>query len=85
MGSLQKMWLHTPKDFSKHEELTTAFQDHFGKPWAEVMISSEKSFSYHSANNAYFAVSDLTLVENLTLSDLLESKGNKRPVNIIAS
>ncbi|MEW6574200.1 MAG: hypothetical protein AB1374_11270 [Bacillota bacterium] len=85
MGNLEKMWLDIPKEFSEKEELAVAFQEHFGKPWSEVMIGAEKSLSYHAANNAYFAVSNLKPVENVTLSDLLESKGNKKPVNIIAS
>ncbi|MEW6447117.1 MAG: hypothetical protein AB1426_03380 [Bacillota bacterium] len=85
MGSLEKLWLEIPQDLSGQEELNTAFQDHFGKAWSEVLIGAEKSFSYHAANNAYFAVSDLKLVENLTLSNLLESKDNHMPVNIIAS
>ncbi len=62
-----------------------AFRSYFGAEWAEVLDAAEKSFAYNAANNAYFAVRDLRLVENLTLEQVLEKKGIGRPPNIIVS
>ena len=52
---------------------------------AEVLAVSDKSFSYNAANDAYFAVRDLRPAENLTLEQLLATKGIGQPPNIIAS
>ena len=62
-----------------------AFRSYFGAELAEVLDAAKKSFSYHAANNAYFAVRDLRPVENLTLEQLLEEKGIGQPPNIIVS
>jgi hypothetical protein len=84
VGNLDKVWLAVPEDAGM-EELQDAFQSYFGAEWAEVLDAAEKSFTYNAANNAYFAVRDLRLVENLTLDELLEQKGIGQPPNIIAT
>ncbi|PKN29186.1 MAG: hypothetical protein CVU64_09580 [Deltaproteobacteria bacterium HGW-Deltaproteobacteria-21] len=40
--------------------------------WAEVLDVAERSFAYNAANGAYFVVSNLRRLENLTLEELLE-------------
>jgi hypothetical protein len=65
--------------------LQDAFRSYFGAEWAEVLDSAEKSLAYNAANNVYFAVRDLRLVEHLTLEQLLEKKGIGQPPNIIVS
>ncbi|MBN1103240.1 MAG: hypothetical protein JXL84_07500 [Deltaproteobacteria bacterium] len=65
--------------------MQNAFRRYFGAEWAEVLDAAERSFAYNASNNAYFAVRNLRLVENLTLEDLLEERGIGRPPNIIAS
>ena len=62
-----------------------AFQSYFGAQWTEVLDVAEKSFTYNAANDAYFAVSDLRPIVNLTLDQLLEKKGGVQPPNIIVS
>jgi len=84
VGNLDKVWLAVPGDVAA-EELPDAFRSYFGAEWAEVLSNAEKSFIYHAANNAYFAVRGLRPVENLTLEQLLETKGIGRPSNIIVS
>jgi hypothetical protein len=84
VGNLDKVWLAVPEDVAA-EELIDAFRSYFGVEWAEVLSVSEKYFSYHAANNAYFTVRDLHPIENLTLEQLLETKGINRPPNIIVS
>ena len=84
VGNLDKVWLAVPEDVAA-EGLQDAFRSYFGVEWAEVLSVSEKSFTYHAANNAYFTVHDLHPVENLTLEQLLETKGINRPPNIIVS
>jgi hypothetical protein len=65
--------------------LQDAFRSYFGAEWTEVLDAADKSFSYNTANNAYFAVRDLRPEENLTLEQLLENKGIGQPANIIVS
>uniref|UniRef100_A0A7C1FDQ6 Uncharacterized protein n=1 Tax=Ammonifex degensii TaxID=42838 RepID=A0A7C1FDQ6_9THEO len=84
VGNLDKVWLTVPEDVMA-EELQDAFRSYFGAEWTEVLAGTEKSFAYHAANNAYFAVRGLRPVENLTLEQLLEAKGVGRPPNIIVS
>jgi hypothetical protein len=84
VGNLDKVWLAVPEDIAA-EKLQDAFRSYFGVEWAKVLSISEKSFTYHAANNAYFAVHDLHPVENLTLAQLLKTKGINRPPNIIVS
>lgn len=84
VGNLDKVWLEVP-EYVAAEELQDAFQSYFGVEWAEVLSASEKSFTYHATNNAYFTVRGLHPVENLTLGQLLETKGINRPPNIIVS
>ena len=84
MGNLFKIWLSVPDDVSM-EELQKAFQTHFGVEWEEVLDAADTSFAYNSANNAYFAVSDLCSVDGLTLDQLLGKNGTGTPPNIIVS
>ena len=84
VGNLDKVWLAVPEDVVE-EELQDAFRLHFGSEWDEVLAVSDKSFSYNAANDAYFAVRDLRPAENLTLEQLLATKGIGQPPNIIAS
>ena len=50
-----------------------------------MLNAAEKSLAYNAANNAYFAVRDLRLIENLALEQLLEEKGIGQPPNIVVS
>jgi hypothetical protein len=84
VGNLFKIWLSVPEDASM-EELHDAFQNHFGAKWDEVLDAADTSFAYNSANNAYFAVSDLRPVDDLTLDQLLKKNGIDKPPNIIVS
>jgi hypothetical protein len=84
VGNLDKVWLAVPEDVAE-EELQDAFRLYFGAEWGEVLAVADKCFSYNAANNAYFAVSDLRPVEDLTLEQLLEKKGVGQSPNIIAS
>ena len=84
VGNLDKVWLAVPEDVVE-EALQDAFRLHFGSEWDEVLAVSDKSFSYNAANDAYFAVRDLRPAENLTLEQLLATKGIGQPPNIIAS
>lgn len=84
VGSLDKVWLAVPEDVTA-DELQDSFRRYFGAEWAEVLDVAEKSFTYNSGNNAYFAVRGLRPVEYLTLEQLLEKKWIGRPRNIIAS
>ena len=49
------------------------------------MDVADDSFAYNAGNDAYFAVRNLCLLENLTLEQLLEDKGIVQPLNIIVS
>lgn len=84
VGNLDKVWLAVPEDVVE-EALQDAFRLYFGSEWDEVLAVSDKSFSYNAANDAYFAVRDLRPAENLTLEQLLATKGIGQPPNIIAS
>ena len=84
MGNLYKIWTLVPDDASM-AELHDAFQDHFGAKWDEVLDAADTSFAYNSANNIYFAVSDLRPVNNLTLDQLLRENEIDKPPNIIVS
>lgn len=84
VGNLGKVWLDVP-DAVAEEELQDAFRHHFGAGWDEVLDAANKSFSYNAANNAYFAVRDVSPLENLTLEQLLEKEGIGQSPNIIAS
>lgn len=84
MGNLFKIWPSVPDDVSM-EELQDAFQNHFGVKWDEVLDAADTSFAYNSANNVYFAVSDLRPVDDLTLDQLLKKNGINKPPNIIVS
>jgi len=84
VGNLDRVWLAVPEDVAA-DELQDAFRRYFGAEWAEVLDAAEKSFAYNASNNAYFAVRNLRLVEDLTLADLLEKKRIGRPPNIIVS
>jgi hypothetical protein len=84
VGNLDKVCLAVPEDVVE-EALQDAFRLYFGSEWDEVLAVSDKSFSYNAANDAYFAVRDLRPAENLTLEQLLATKGIGQPPNIIAS
>lgn len=66
-------------------ELHDAFQNHFGAKWNEVLDAADTSFAYNSANNAYFALTDLHPVNDLNLDQLLKENGIDKPPNIIVS
>ena len=84
VGSLHKVWLEVPEDVGAGE-LKEIFRSFLGAEWVDVLDAAEKSFEYNASNNAYFAVSDLRLVENLTLEQVLKKKGIGQPPNIIVS
>jgi len=84
VGNLDKVWLEIPEDAAE-AELQKAFRNYFGAEWDEILALADKSFSYNTANNAYFAVRDLRPMENLTLEQLLAEKGIAKPPNIIVS
>ncbi len=84
MGNLEKVWFTVPEDVPA-EEFREAFRKYFGAEWAEVLDAADKSFGYSALNNAYFSVSDLRPVENLTLEELLEKKAPSVSPNIVAS
>jgi hypothetical protein len=65
--------------------LKNTFRSHFGAEWPEVLDVAHKSIQYNATNNAYFAVRNLRLLEDLTLEQMLKEKGIRRPLNIIAS
>ncbi|MDR3555863.1 MAG: hypothetical protein P4L55_13990 [Syntrophobacteraceae bacterium] len=67
------------------KELQDAFRKYFGAEWEEVLEAADKSFVYNAANRAYFGVSQLRPVKNLTLEELLEKIGGGPAPNIIAS
>lgn len=84
VGDLDKVWMEVPEDVSA-EEFKHVFRSYFGVEWTEVLDATNKSYYYNAANNAYFAVSKLRLVENLTLDQLLEKEDVVQPPNIIIS
>jgi hypothetical protein len=84
VGNLDKIWLAVPEDVAEGE-LQDAFRSYFGAEWDEVLDVADRSFAYNAANDAYFAVRDLRLAENLTLEQLMEKKGIGKPANIIVS
>ena len=84
MGNLDRVWLAVPEDVGE-KELQDAFRSYFGADWAEVLDVADKSFTYNAANNAYFAVRELSPLQDLTLGQLLEKEGIGQPPNIIVS
>jgi hypothetical protein len=84
VGNLDKVWIAVPEDATA-KELQNTFQDYFGAQWGEVLNAADNSFPYNSANNAYFSVRNLRPLENLTVAQILEEKGNNTTRNIIVS
>lgn len=84
VGSLKKVWLDIPEETETIESLKSAFNQYFNADWDDVVVGAEKPFGYHASYDAYFGVKDLKAVTDLTVDQLLESKGVKRPLNIIA-
>lgn len=82
MGDLDKIWLDLPEEPGTFEE---AFRVFFGAECGEVLDAAETSFSYNVHNNAYVSVRNPCPVVGLTLEELLEGRGLRRPPNIIAS
>jgi hypothetical protein len=84
VGNLEKVWLTVPENVAE-KSLKDAFRNYFGAEWSEVLDVTDKSFTYNSTNNAYFAVSGLRPLENLSLEQLLEKERIGKPQNIIVS
>jgi hypothetical protein len=84
VGSLDKVWITVPEDVTE-EQLQDAFRSHFNAQWAEVLDTSNKSYTYNAFNNAYFSVHNLSPIENLTVEQILKEKGIVRAPNIIVS
>jgi len=84
IGSLDKIWF-TPSEDVAEENLYSAFHNHFGLEWAEVLNAADNSFDYNIANNAYFAVRGLRSIQNLTLDQLMGRESVDRPPNVIIS
>ena len=62
-----------------------AFRSFFGAEWEDVLNAVDNSIQYNAANDGYFAVNNLRLVDNLTLEQVLKEKGIGQPPNIIVS
>ncbi|MEW6182181.1 MAG: hypothetical protein AB1500_03255 [Bacillota bacterium] len=84
VGSLGKLWLDLPEDIDSMEALQSAFSKHFNADWKDVMVGADQPFGYHAAYDAYFTVRDLRAVTGMTIDQLLEDKGVKKPLNIVA-
>ncbi|MCL6558983.1 MAG: hypothetical protein K6U74_09295 [Firmicutes bacterium] len=84
VGNLEKVWLDIPEEIETIESLKSAFNQYFNADWDEVMVGAEKPFGYHASYDACFSVKDLKAVTDLTVDQLLQFKGVKRPLNIIA-
>ena len=84
VGNLDKVWLVDPVNFSL-DSFNKAFQSYFGAEWMDILDSTDISFSYNAANNAYFSICDLHTIEDLTLDQLLKGEGVGQLRNIIVS
>jgi len=75
-----------PDSFDSGEkELKGAFQSQFGAAWDEVLDAADRSFPYNASNDAYFAVSAMRPLENLSLTPLLKREGRGPPLSVILS
>ncbi|MBU4533095.1 MAG: hypothetical protein U1D96_08340 [Eubacteriales bacterium] len=79
-----RIWLDPPTAPQSMSELTGAFQEFFGYPWARVMMDAFLPFSHHAGWDAYLAVAGLCPVSALYLPDLMPSAAHdSRPLNLI--
>lgn len=69
VGSLKKIWLDVP-EAGDMEELAREFENYFGARWEDVMVGGDRPFVFHKDWEAYFAVTGLKPVSDLTLSRL---------------
>ena len=84
MGSLHKIWLEIPEDLTA-ERLKNAFRSFFRAEMIDVLDAADNSFEYNAANNGYFAVRNLRLLENLTLEQIQKENRIGRSPNVIVS